>query len=62
MIASVFDLDKSLVMPTDSKNIPGWIAQRPVKGGLKTSYATRLGIPIYSILDGLQELKQCAMQ
>lgn len=56
MIASVFNLDKQLVIPVNSISIPGWKAKRPVNGGLNTNYAEKMGIPIYSILDGLQEL------
>lgn len=55
MIATVFSLDKSLLKPVKSTEIPGWVAPRPKKGGLKTNLAKKLGIPIYSIKDGLED-------
>lgn len=57
MVATVFGLDKSLVMPCSSKDILGWIAKRPIYGGLKVGLAKKLGVPIYKILDGLKELR-----
>lgn len=57
MIASVYDLDKSRIKLVKSKNVPGWIEDRPLKGGLKVRLAEKLGLPIYSILDGLKASK-----
>jgi len=57
MICSVFNLDKSLVIPVKFSEIEDWIAKRPTKGGLQTKLAKKMGVPIYSILDGLEALK-----
>jgi dTDP-4-dehydrorhamnose reductase len=57
MICSVFNLDKSLVIPVNSSQIEGWVAKRPVKGGLQTKLARKMGVPIHTILDGLVALK-----
>lgn len=57
MIASVFDLDKEKIKPVKSEQIPMWIAERPKKGGLKVSLAEKLGLPIYTILEGLEAYK-----
>ena len=54
MIAEVFELDGSLIIPT--KKITGK-AQRPKKAGLKTDLAIDIGLPIYSVKDGLEELR-----
>jgi dTDP-4-dehydrorhamnose reductase len=56
MIASMFGLDKSLIVPTSKPS--GWIAKRPTKGGLKVKLAQKLGIPIHSVLEGLEEAKR----
>ena len=55
MIASVFGWDKKLLTPANT--IPEWVAKRPTKGGLKTGFAEKLGLPIYTILEGLEALK-----
>ena len=52
MIASVFYLDKQLLNPVEK--VQGWIAPRPKKGGLRVDLARKLGLPIYSIIDGLK--------
>lgn len=57
MVCSVFNLDKSLVIPVNSSEIEGWVAKRPVKGGLQTKLARKMGIPIHTILEGLEALK-----
>jgi len=57
MICSVFNHDKNLIIPVNSSDIDGWVAKRPVKGGLQTKLARKMGVPIYSILDGLEALK-----
>lgn len=53
MIASIFGLDKRLLHPVNT--IDGWVAKRPVKGGLRVT--RRKGIPLRDITDGLFELK-----
>ena len=55
MIADVFGWDKKLLKPVN--NIPNWDAKRPTKGGLKTQLAVKLGLPIYTISEGLEDLK-----
>lgn len=55
MIANTFGYDPCLVLPT--RKIDG-IAQRPRKAGLKTNLADRLGIPIHSVIEGLQDFKR----
>lgn len=57
MIASVFGFDKSRITPCKNSEVPGWVAERPKKGGLKVGLAEKLGIPIYSILEGLEEAR-----
>lgn len=54
-IANVFDLDKSLI--TSVREVPG-AAMRPLKAGLKTNLAEKLGLPIYSVYDGLKAMKE----
>jgi dTDP-4-dehydrorhamnose reductase len=57
MVASVFELDKKLLLPVTNKYISGWVAERPTKGGLKVNLARKMKVPIYNILDGLKALK-----
>lgn len=57
MIASVFGYDKMLINPVKNSQIPNWVAPRPTKAGLKIKLADKLGLPIYTIIEGLQELK-----
>lgn len=57
MIASVFGLDKSLISYCRNKDVLGWVAQRPKKGGLKTNVAKRMRLPIYTVLDGIRRLR-----
>jgi len=54
-MAFVFDWDVNLIKPVN--NIPNWDAKRPTKGGLKTELAVKLGLPIYTISEGLEALK-----
>lgn len=56
MIASVFKLDKNLLVPVTNREVPGWIAARPTRGGLKIGLAKKMRVPIYKISDGLREL------
>ena len=58
MIAKVCELDTELLSSCTNDEVPGWVAVRPKKGGLKMRLAKRLHLPIYSILDGLKELKE----
>ena len=55
MIANVFGYDKRFVMPTSELFGAG---NRPAKGGLKTKLAEKLGLPIYSVVDGLEQYKK----
>jgi len=57
MVASVYGLDKSRFIPCKNSEVPGWISERPKKGGLKVGLAEKLGLPIYTILEGLEESK-----
>ena len=57
MIATVFDLDKDRLVPVRSAQVPGWVAERPKKAGLKVALAQKLGLPIYTIMEGLEEYK-----
>jgi len=54
MIANVFGYNKDLLIPVKNKDITGWIAKRPKKAGLDTSLARKIGVPIYTVLDGLK--------
>ena len=55
MIANVFGHDPRRIVPTTKKF---GVADRPSKSGLKVDLAKKLGLPIYTILDGLQDLKE----
>ena len=56
MIASIFDLDKELLRPV--VGVDGWVAKRPTKGGLRTGLAEKLGLPIYTVKEGLKHYAQ----
>lgn len=58
MIADVYGLDKGLLSPCTNEQVPGWIAERPKKGGLRVKLAKKLGIPIYTILDGIHDMRE----
>lgn len=58
MIAKVFSFDREMVKYTTK--VPG-IAPRPRKAGLKTDYAEGIGLPIYSVHEGLEDL-YCALE
>lgn len=45
----------SLIVPCKNDSVPGWIAKRPINGGLIVRKAKECGLPIYSIEDGLKE-------
>ena len=55
MIAEIFELDKNLIIPTT--RIDNWIAERPKKSGLKTNLAEKIGLPIWTVREGLESLK-----
>lgn len=55
MIANVFGYDTANIIPTNKNFGAG---NRPTKGGLKTKLAEKLGLPIYSTLEGLQQYKK----
>lgn len=57
MIADVFGLDGSKIIPCKNSEVPGWKAERPKRAGLRTDLAVSLGLPIYSIIDGLNEAR-----
>lgn len=55
LLAEEFGLDKSLLTAVTSEEISGWIAERPYHGGLNTTYTKGLGVPMYSMLEGIKE-------
>jgi len=55
MIADIFKLDKSLITPT-KKLLPG-SCPRPHHAGLNVSKAKKLGIPIFTVTDGLKIMR-----
>jgi dTDP-4-dehydrorhamnose reductase len=55
MIANVWGYDPKLVLPT--KSVEG-CASRPVKGGLNIYLAKKIGIPIHTAEEGLEEMKE----
>ena len=57
MIANTFGYDSKLVIPVRNKEVPGWVAPRPIKGGLKVNLAEKNKVPIYKIMDGLKDYK-----
>lgn len=60
MLANVLKNDyiRTHLYPIESKDMDGWVAKRPVKGGLKVDKAVRLGLPIYSIYHGIRAYKK----
>lgn len=58
MVAGVFELNKSLIIPCKNKDVIGWIAKRPTKGGLKIKKADKYGIPVWDTLSGLKDFKE----
>jgi dTDP-4-dehydrorhamnose reductase len=57
MIANMFEYDKKLLVPVNNRSVPGWVAPRPIKGGLKVNLAEKKNVPIYKIIDGLKDYK-----
>lgn len=53
MLANAFGYNPEQVHPIS--NAPG-IAKRPKNAGLKVGMAKRLGLPIYSVMDGINQL------
>lgn len=54
MIASIFGYDKEMIIPSKKKF---WVGNRPKKGGFKVTLAEKLGLPIYSVIEGLGQYK-----
>ena len=52
-LANEFGLDVNLIHAVET--VPEWKAERPTKGGLRTGLAIKLGLPTYTILDGIKE-------
>jgi len=57
-IADIFGYNKELIIPCLNSEIVEWKAKRPKKAGLKTSLAKKLGVPIYTIAEGLKECRK----
>lgn len=55
MVASMFGYSPDRIVPIKSQEMLLWRAKRPVKGGLSVRLAHKLGLPIYTIKDGLNE-------
>jgi dTDP-4-dehydrorhamnose reductase len=55
MIANVFGYDKDLIVLSNKKF---WVGDRPKRGGFKTTLAEKLGLPIYSVIEGLKQYKE----
>lgn len=58
MIAKEFGLNFNLIVPVKNSEIDGWIAYRPKSAGLLIKNALDLGLPIYSISDGITAYKE----
>jgi len=54
LIAKTYGYDKSLIIPCKNTDIEHWVAKRPHKAGLGTGVAKRIGVPIYTIQEGLK--------
>ena len=52
MIGNAFGYDVNLCIPTKDENGSG--IRRPRKAGLKVDLAKKIGLPIYSVIDGLR--------
>jgi dTDP-4-dehydrorhamnose reductase len=55
-IASKFGYDRKLVVPIKNPNTV-FVAERPKNAGLRTDLAKKIGLPIYSVVDGLESLR-----
>lgn len=58
MLANAFGLPVDNVKPCLNKEIAGWVAPRPTKGGLKVDKAKKMGSPLRSTLDGILAYKE----
>jgi dTDP-4-dehydrorhamnose reductase len=54
LIAEQFGIDKEYVVPRKHEID---LAPRPFRGGLNTRLTKKLGVPLYSALDGIKEMK-----
>ena len=55
-LARVFGYSGENIIPVSNDDI-GWIAERPTHSGLLVDYSVKIGLPIYTIHQGLQEYK-----
>ncbi len=55
MVAGIFGYDKEMVIPSKKKF---WVGNRPKRGGFKVAFAEKLGLPIYSVIEGLEQYKK----
>lgn len=55
-IAEKADLDVDSLLGCKNEEILCWVAKRPTAGGLDVSLAEKLGIPIYTIDEGLEAM------
>jgi len=53
-VAKIFDLDEKLIVPRKHEID---LAPRPFRGGLNTRLARKLGVPLYSAVDGLEKIR-----
>ena len=56
-IASKFGYDRRLVFPVTLKENGVFQASRPKNAGLRTNLAKKIGLPIYSVVDGLEDFR-----
>jgi len=57
-LANAFGLDNNLLVPCLNRDVPGWTAVRPIKGGLKVNLAKKFRLPIYTIQDGIKAYRE----
>jgi dTDP-4-dehydrorhamnose reductase len=55
MVAAIFGHDKEMVIPSKKAF---WVGNRPKRGGFKVNLAEKLGLPIYSVIEGLEQYKK----
>jgi dTDP-4-dehydrorhamnose reductase len=55
-IASKFGYDRKLIVSVKHPNTV-FVAERPKNAGLRTDLAKKMGLPIYSVVDGLEGLR-----
>lgn len=57
-IAQKFGYDQSYIIPITMENSDDvFIAARPKNAGLRTNLAEKIGLPIYSVIDGLENFR-----